>query len=33
MEHTVIPMLATAEGGFTGHYLDAVAGSPVALAW
>jgi NADH-quinone oxidoreductase subunit L len=33
MELTVIPTLATAEGGFTGHYLDAVAGSPVALAW
>jgi NADH-quinone oxidoreductase subunit L len=33
MEHTVIPVLATAEGGFTGHYLDAAAGSPVALAW
>jgi NADH-quinone oxidoreductase subunit L len=33
MEYTVIPMLATAEGGFTGHYLDAAAGSPIALAW
>ncbi len=33
MEHTVISMLAAADGGFTGHYLDAAAGSPVALAW
>ncbi|HSK95357.1 MAG TPA: NADH-quinone oxidoreductase subunit L [Euzebyales bacterium] len=27
------PLLAAAEGGFTGHYVDAVPGSPVDLAW
>ncbi|HSK95367.1 MAG TPA: NADH-quinone oxidoreductase subunit L [Euzebyales bacterium] len=26
-------LLAAAEGGFAGHYADAAAGSPVALAW